>query len=242
MSYSERLVVITGAAGGIGRETAKLFLQRGASLLLIDRNEAALQDLEKSLASPTRVRTLTSALESPKACAHAIGCAHRPIYALVHMAGIFIEDPLTAESRPTWDQTIGANLTNAYDLIIASRPRFETEVTPRIVLMTSLAFRRGSFDHVAYSAAKGGLVGLTRALSRALAPSVLVNAIAPGVINTNMPAQIIRDRGDRLLAEIPLKRWGAASEVADVAEFLCGPQSTYITGQVINVDGGIVNS
>ena len=86
MSYSERLVVITGAAGGIGRETAKLFLQRGASLLLIDRNEAALQDLEKSLASPTRVRTLTSALESPKACAHAIGCAHRPIYALVHMA------------------------------------------------------------------------------------------------------------------------------------------------------------
>lgn len=242
MTYHGRLVILTGAAGGIGRPTARLFLERGAHLLLVDSNERALRELEASLANPSRVQIFISALDSPQACASVLAYASRPVYALLHMAGIFIQDPLNAASRPTWDRTIAANLTNAYDLIISSLPAFERQVAARIVLMTSLAYRRGSFDHVAYSAAKAGLVGLTRALSRALAPDILVNAVAPGIIDTSMPAQIIRERGDRLMNEIPLRRWGSASEVAGVVEFLCGPQSTYITGQVINVDGGIVNS
>lgn len=99
----------------------------------------------------------------------------------MHLAGIFVTHELTADSRGVWDQTLGANLDNAYDLTVAALPHFDAGSVARVVYITSLAFRRGSPDHVAYSAAKGGLVGLTRALSRKLAHRALVNAIAPGI-------------------------------------------------------------
>lgn len=242
MYYAGKLVVITGAAGGIGRPTAKSFLERGADLLLIDVNADALAGLAAELGAPSKVRTAVSTLDSPAACAKVLEGAGKAVHAIVHLAGIFVPHELTAESRGVWDRTLGANLDNAYDLTVAALPHFDAGSVARIVYITSVAFRRGSPDHAAYSAAKGGLVGLTRALARKLAPRVLVNAIAPGIIETGMPAHIIRDRGDRLLNEIPLQRWGTPQEVANVIEFLCGPGSTYITGQVINVDGGISNA
>jgi len=242
MSYAGKLIIVTGASGGIGVPTAEILLERGADLLLIDSNEEALRRLEAALAAPARVSAIHSSLDSPEACALALANVRRAVYAVIHLAGVFVLDPLSPTSRKIWDRTLGANLTNAYDLTMACLPRLERGAPARVVFMSSLAFRRGSLDHVAYSAAKAGLVGLTRALSRALAPEVLVNAVAPGIIDTSMPAQIIRDRGNRLRQEIPLGRWGTAREVANVVEFLCGPQATYITGQVLNVDGGIVNS
>jgi 3-oxoacyl-[acyl-carrier protein] reductase len=110
-----------------------------------------------------------------------------------------------------------------------------------MVFISSLAFRRGAFDHVPYTAAKGGVTGLVRALSRRLAPGVLVNGLAPGIIDTGMPQKIIATRGERLIREIPLQRWGEAREVATVIDFLLGVGASYITGQVINVDGGAIN-
>jgi 3-oxoacyl-[acyl-carrier protein] reductase len=95
---------------------------------------------------------------------------------------------------------------------------------------------------VPYAAAKGGIVGLTRALSRKLAPHVLVNAIAPGVIETKMAEPIIAERGDDYRKEIPLGRFGRPDEIASVIRFLCSPDSSYITGQTITIDGGITNS
>jgi 3-oxoacyl-[acyl-carrier protein] reductase len=110
------------------------------------------------------------------------------------------------------------------------------------VLTSSIAHRRGSPDRVPYAAAKGGVVGLTRALSRKLAPDVLVNAVAPGLIETKMSASIIAERGDDYRHEIPLKRFGKPSEVASVIRFLCSPDASYITGQTITIDGGITNA
>jgi NAD(P)-dependent dehydrogenase (short-subunit alcohol dehydrogenase family) len=89
---------------------------------------------------------------------------------------------------------------------------------------------------------KGALTGLVRALARRFAPDILVNGLAPGIILTTMPSGIIATRGDRLLAEIPLARYGEPEEVAGVVDFLSGPNATYMTGQILNVDGGIVNS
>lgn len=235
--FANRLVVVTGGAGGIGRETVALFLDEGADLLLIDRDQAALDRIVGE--HPSRIRVVCSEIDSPEACEKALAADGRPIYALIHLAGIFVVDDLGA--RPTWDRTIAANLTNAFDMASACGPRFDPAMACRMVFISSLAFRRGSFDHIAYSAAKGGLVGLIRALSRKLAPKVLVNGLAPGIIDTAMPAQVIADRGDALRHQIPLGRWGHPREVASVIRFLCSDASSYITGQVLNVDGGIVN-
>jgi NAD(P)-dependent dehydrogenase (short-subunit alcohol dehydrogenase family) len=113
-----------------------------------------------------------------------------------------------------------------------------------MVFASSLAFRRGSFDHIAYSAAKGGIAGLVRALARALAPKALVNGVAPGIILTGMPEHMLEapDRRERLLAETTLKRFGHPREVATVLRFLLSDDSSFITGQLINVDGGVVYS
>ncbi len=244
MSYEGRLFVVTGAAGGIGRETVRLLLAKRARCLLIDRDEAALRGLVAELAAGPLVTPVVSDLASPAACEEALDAVDGPVYAFVHLAGLFEPEDFTGDPRPVWDRVQAANLTNAFDMAVAVSRRFDDERVCRIVLVSSLAFRRGSFDHVSYSAAKGGIVGLVRALARKLAPHVLVNGLAPGHIETGMPAHIWADRArsERMLAEIPLRRRGHPREVASVIDFLCDEGSSYITGQVINVDGGIVNS
>ena len=112
-----------------------------------------------------------------------------------------------------------------------------------MVVVSSLAFNRGAPFHTAYSAAKGALVGMMRSLARKEAPNILINAVAPGFIDTSMPQQIIQKRGlDTVMAEIPLKRLGHPSEVSSVIRFLLSSESSYVTGQLINVDGGIICS
>ena len=244
MEFDNRLIVITGGAGGIARETAKLLLAQGAELLLIDPSASLLDASAAELAGGARVRTAVSALESPEACRAALAGVDRPIYALIHLAGIFRPDALDGAHRSLWDATMAANLTNAFDMAAAVRPKLDFEATCRMVFASSLAFRRGSFDHIAYSAAKGGIAGLVRALARALAPKVLVNGLAPGIILTGMPAHMLEvpERRERLLAEITLRRFGHPHEVATVIRFLLSDDSSFITGQLINVDGGVVYS
>lgn len=235
-------VVVTGAAGGIGGETVPLLRARGFDLLLIDRDAEGLQRLVGGLADgPGTVAYVASAIDGPQSCADALAHAPGPLFALVHLAGVFIAHDLTPESRAVWDDTAAANLTNAYDMAVACAPRLTAAPPGRMVFVSSLAFRRGSPLHVAYAAAKGGLVGMTRALARRLAPDVLVNALAPGLIDTPMPRELLRRRGPSALDEIPLKRLGHPREVAAVIDFLCSDGATYITGQTINVDGGIIN-
>jgi 3-oxoacyl-[acyl-carrier protein] reductase len=245
--YAGRTIVITGGAGGIGLATANILLLLGAEVVLVDVDETLLSKARHELGAPEKLRTVVSRLESPEACSAALEASGGHLHALVHLAGTYVPDLETSpeDSRGIYDQVIAANLTNAYDIANA----FAVRVTgagpgdpPRLVFASSVAFRRGSFDHAAYSAAKGGIVGLVRAMARRHAPRILVNALAPGVIDTAMPRHILEARRDEIIAGIPLGRLGRAEEVAGVIEFLCGPSATYITAQVINVDGGIIPS
>lgn len=243
MSLTDRMVVITGGAGGIAEATAPLLLAEGADLHLIDPEGERLEEVAAKMDAGARITTAVSDISSPEACDLALDKVKRPIYGLVHLAGVFLPDDLDAASRPIWNDVVAANLTNAFDMAAACRPRLEPEGESRMIFVSSVAFRRGSFDHIAYTAAKGGIVGLVRALAKKLGPRTLVNGLAPGIIETRMPEHILAEDRRRkiLLAETTLKRFGQPQEIGTVIQFLLGPGSSFITGQVINVDGGVTN-
>jgi 3-oxoacyl-[acyl-carrier protein] reductase len=239
--FTGKRIVVTGGAGGIGLETCRAFMDQGGHVVMADIDEAALARAQEALGR-VRLATIVSALDTPAECARVIESAGAPVFALVHLAGLFERDDLDPDDHGVWNRAMAANLTNAYDMAVAFSTRFDEREPARIVLTSSIAYRRGSAERVPYAAAKAGIVGLARALSRKLAPAVLVNAVAPGVIETRMTDPIIAERGEAYRQEIPLKRFGQASEVASVIRFLCSPGASYITGQTITIDGGITNA
>lgn len=240
-TFTGKRIIVTGGAGGIGIETVRGFMDHGGHVLMADIDEAALERAQAVLGR-VRLATIASALDTPAECARVVEALGAPAYALVHLAGLFERDELDPDDHGVWNRAIAANLTNAYDMAVAFSTRFDRREPARIVLTSSVAYRRGSADRVPYAAAKGGIVGLTRGLSRKLAPDVLVNAIAPGLIETKMADPIIAERGEAYRQEIPLKRFGKPSEIASVIRFLCSPDASYITGQTITIDGGITNA
>lgn len=237
-----RSVLITGGAGGIGAACARLFLAQGAAVHLVDVDAARLEQANSALAGLGALTMHRSALATPAECRTAFDAFGRPAEALVHMAGVFEPDPLDADDRQVWSRAIASNLTNAYDMAIAFRAQCTASVVGRIVLCSSRAFQRGAPGRAAYTAAKGGIVGLVRTFSREFAPGILVNAIAPGLIATRMTEALIDSAGEQRLSEIPLGRFGTPEDIAGVVRFLCGPDSAYVTGQLITVDGGTLNS
>lgn len=240
MPPSQAVTIITGAAGGIGLATVRDLALLGRPLHLVDVDAEGLAALV-SQDHGVDVTHAVSALDSPAACAAALPPGDTPIGGLVHLAGIFVPHELDASGRAVYDRTMQANATNAFDLVTALLPRLADH--GRIVFVSSLAFRVGAPDHIAYSMAKGALVGLTRSLARALGPrQILVNALAPGIIETRMPAHVIKMRGEQALARTVLGRFGQPEEVSGVIAFLMGPAASYITGQVINIDGGVANA
>ncbi len=239
--FTGKRIVVTGGAGGIGVETVRAFMDQGGHVIMCDRDDAALQRAQAELGK-VRLALYRSDLDTPEECAKVIEAAGAPVHALVHLAGVFERDALDPADHGVWNRAMAANLTNAYDMAVAFSTRYDQREPARIVFASSIAYRRGSAERVPYAAAKGGIVGLTRALSRKLAPHVLVNAIAPGVIETRMAEPIIAERGEDYRKEIPLGRFGKPSEIASVIRFLCSSDASYITGQTITVDGGITNA
>jgi len=239
-----RSVIVTGAAGGIGREMLRVMAEDGLELVCVDVDPQRLDGLIDEFRDlPGHRVAHCSGLEDVAACRAAVASARGAVCGLVHLAGVFETDPDAIDDMAVYDRAIQHNLTNGYMIGNAVAESVPDDIIGSMVFVSSLAFRRGSPDHVPYAAAKGGLVGLTRAMARRLAPRIRVNAVAPGIIDTSMPAQLIAMRGlDRVTADIAMKRLGGPEEVASVIGFLMGEGASYMTGQCLNVDGGMIAS
>lgn len=225
-------VVVTGAARGIGRAIAER-LAANPGIMVIGVDLAPELGLTESEIVPVQVDLTTD--EGVAAVRDAVDATGLPLLGLVNNAGITRDARLVNMTDEDFAAVIEVNLGAPYRLATALADRFSEGAS--IVNIASRAYL-GNFGQFNYSLSKGGVVGLTRSLALSLAPHVRVNAIAPGLIGTEMAMAIPEDVLDKMISAIPLERMGTPDEVANVVWFLLTPLSSYITGHVVVVGGG----
>ena len=238
--FNNRTLVLSGANGGIGRSIAALFYASGANLVLTDIDKSALDSFAASLGNDERIATIQADAASAEDAEQTIALARERfggIDFLVPSAGIYQAKPFAEMSDVDWHRTISINLDGVFYLCKRALPALNEGSS--IVTLASLAAYRGAFVNAHYGATKGAMVSMTRALSRELAPKSRVNGVAPGIIETPMITDLLKTRMDETMSQTPLKRLGKPSEIASVVAFLCSPAASFITGETIQVNGGI---
>jgi 3-oxoacyl-[acyl-carrier protein] reductase len=239
-----RVAIVTGGSRGIGLASASLLAEDGASVVVSGRDagrlEAATRELE-STGSPV-LGVVADAVQREDADRLVEATRERfgRIDVLVNNAGMTRDQLLVRMRDEDWDQVLDTNLRGVFLVTRAVSKVMMRQRGGRIINISSTAGAMGNPGQVNYSAAKAGVIGLTKAAARELAHwKILVNAIAPGLIETDMTASLAADAREALLAQVPLKRSGVVREVAEVVRFLAGDGASYITGQTIHVNGGL---
>ena len=239
-----RVAIVTGGSRGIGRAVAVSLAEDGASVVVSGRDpvrvEVEAKELEALGASVLPVPADVSRREDVDRLVDRARERFGRIDVLVNNAGITRDALLVRMKDEDWDQVLNVNLRGAFLMTRAVAKVMMRQKGGRIINIASAAGAMGNAGQANYSAAKAGLIGLTKATARELAHwGILVNAVAPGLIDTDMAAGIPAEAREALLAQIPLKRIGLAREVAEVVRFLAGDGASYVTGQVIHVNGGL---
>ncbi|MFQ5816550.1 MAG: 3-oxoacyl-[acyl-carrier-protein] reductase [Terriglobia bacterium] len=244
MTLKDRVAFITGASQGIGRACALLLAEEGARVVVAARNRENLARVEEEIRAgggqSLAVRLDVSQEEEVKAAfAHALETFAR-IDILVNNAGIVRDQLALRMKRGDWDAVLATNLTGAHLCIQQVLPGMIKRRYGRIINISSVMAQLGSPGQVNYTASKAGLIGLTKALAVELASrNITVNAIAPGFIETAMTGSLPEARRQEILARIPLGRMGSDREVAYAVRFLAADEAGYITGHLLNVNGGL---
>ena len=239
----DRTALVTGAARGIGLAVAKRFLAERWRVVLLDTDGQTLRSVFEEIGRPQEILTLTADVSDPQAVASAIQqTAHRfgRLDALVNNAGVAVFKPLLATTFEEWSRVLAVNLSGPFLCTQAAAPLMAETGGGAIVNVTSISGLRASTLRVAYGTSKAGLAHLTKQQAVELAElGIRVNAVAPGPVDTAMAKAVHSPsiRADYHDA-IPLGRYGLEDELADVIVFLCSERASYVTGQVIAVDGG----
>jgi 3-oxoacyl-[acyl-carrier protein] reductase len=239
-----RIAMVTGAAQGIGRAIAEELAAAGATLVLADMNEAKLNETAAELAakgSTAAAFTMNvSDQDSIEAGAKAILEKFGKVEILINNAGITRDNLMLRMKRSEWDSVISINLTGAFLLTQALLSPMLKNRWGRIVNIASVVGRAGQAGQVNYAASKAGIIGLTKSLAREVASrNITVNAVAPGYIETPMTAVLSEEVTKAMLATVPLGRRGTPKDVAQAVKFLASDAASYITGHVLDVNGGM---
>ena len=240
-----KVAIVTGGSRGIGAEIGARLAEDGAAVVVSGRDAGRLQRAVRDLeARGGAALGIAADAASREDCERLVSAARQHfgrIDILVNNAGVTHDELLIRMKDEDWDRVIAVNLRGAFMMTRAvSKTLVRQKHGGRIINITSAAGAMGNAGQTNYSAAKAGLIGFTKASARELAHwSILVNAVAPGLIDTDMTATLPAAAREALLAQIALKRSGTAREVAEMVRFLAGDGATYITGQVFHVNGGL---
>lgn len=239
--FHGRTLVLTGATGGIGRAVVQVFHENGANLFLIDRDAEVLAAFARDLGGAAeRIRTLAIDVSAPEAASEAvarIAHAYGGVDFLVPAAGIYLAEPFAQMTDAQWRQTLSVNLDGVFYLTRRLVPLLKENSA--IVNLTSMAAHRGAFYNAHYSASKGALISFTKSIARELGPKTRVNAVSPGIVETPMIAELLKTRAEESRDQSILKRLGRAREVATTIAFLCSGDASFITAEVLQVNGGL---
>ena len=237
-----RCVLISGGDRGIGAAAARAFWQAGYRVAVLYHTHAeAAAALEKELPGLLAVQCDVASRASCEVAFHTVEQAVGHVDVLVSNAGIAQQKLFTDITPEEWQHMLDVNLSGAFHLCQLALPGMIRRKAGRILTVSSMWGQTGGSCEVHYSAAKAGLIGLTKALAKEEGPSgITVNCVAPGVIDTDMMAAFTAEDKAALAEETPVGRLGSADEVAQLLVFLAGESAGYITGQVFGVNGGLV--
>jgi 3-oxoacyl-[acyl-carrier protein] reductase len=245
MQLAGKVALVTGGARGIGREIALQLAKAGSDVAICDVNEEAMASTQKEIEALGRsslsVKADVTSTKDVEEMVNKIIDKFKKIDILVNNAGITRDNLLIRMKEEEWDAVLSVNLKGAFLVTKAASKYMIKQHGGKIVNIASIIGIMGNPGQVNYAASKAGIIALTKSIAKELASrNINVNAIAPGFIQTDMTAKLAEKVQQAMLAEIPLKKFGKPEDVAQACLFLASDESSYITGQTIVIDGGMV--
>lgn len=245
--FKGKNVLVTGAAQGIGRAIALSFAACGANVAIIDMNVQGAQEtrslIEKEGGGSVVIRADVSNIDMVKEAVEKVVSLWGSVDILINNAGIVSPKPFLETTQQEWDKIMAVNLKGVYNTCFTVLPGMIKQKYGKIINVASIAGKTGGgfFGNTLYGTSKAGVIALTKGIAREAGPhGINVNAICPGPIETQMLADCPEETRERILSGVPLRKFGEPQDIANMAIFLASDLASHVTGEITDVDGGIM--